>query len=61
MDRVEDVLVDCPWCGEVFGILVDTTHGTLDMVEDCSVCCRPIAVTVEFRDGEVAGVSAERG
>jgi hypothetical protein len=61
MDSVDDVALDCPYCGEVFCILVDTSYESLDMVEDCSVCCRPIHVTMKFSGGEMVFLNAEPG
>jgi hypothetical protein len=58
MDRVDDVEVECPYCGELFGILVDTTFGTLEMIEDCSVCCHPIQLTLRFEGGELVSLVA---
>ena len=45
--RVEDsVRVRCPYCREWVDLYVDPdTTGVL--VEDCAVCCRPWAVSVE--------------
>ena len=36
----------CPYCGERIELLVDDSAGGQDYVEDCPVCCRPIAVAV---------------
>ncbi|MBZ0269842.1 CPXCG motif-containing cysteine-rich protein [bacterium] len=50
---VETVDVDCPNCGRPFEMLVDTSVGTQDYVEDCEVCCRPIHVHVTIdADGD---------
>ena len=47
--------IQCPYCGESIGILVD--HSVLDQsyIEDCQVCCRPInfRVAVDL-DGDVS-------
>ena len=43
--------VHCPCCGERIDLLVDDSAGAQEYVEDCPVCCRPIAV----------GLSAEAG
>jgi hypothetical protein len=50
---VEDtVRVRCPYCREWVDLYVDPdTTGTL--VEDCAVCCRPWAVTVERDAGRL--------
>jgi hypothetical protein len=51
--RVEDtVRVRCPYCREWVDLYVDPdTTGVL--VEDCAVCCRPWAVTVERDAGRL--------
>jgi hypothetical protein len=59
---VEEVVVDCPSCGEPFALGVDTTAGEeQSYFEDCPVCCRPLEVFVRCRPGEVlsTSVSAE--
>lgn len=45
--------VQCPWCGEGCGLLIDTSHETQRMTTDCEVCCRPFEVVVECEPGEV--------
>lgn len=43
----------CPYCGETIELLVDPSAGGQQYIEDCSVCCRPIVVTVALdADGE---------
>ena len=51
----------CPWCGEWISTTVDTSQGEYSTVEDCSVCCRPISLTIVCEPGEVLAVEAERG
>jgi hypothetical protein len=53
MPPVEDtVRVRCPYCREWVDLYVDPdTTGML--VEDCAVCCRPWAVTVERDAGKL--------
>ena len=41
-------------------MLLDTSAGGDDYVEDCEVCCNPIAVSFRAEDGVVASFSAER-
>ena len=53
--------VSCPWCGESFTTTVDTSQGDYTTIEDCTVCCRPINLTVSCEPGEVTEVQAERG
>jgi hypothetical protein len=52
MDALEDVEVDCPYCGEAIELLVDGSGGSQTYVEDCPVCCRPM--TVEVTVGSIA-------
>jgi len=40
-------VVDCPYCGENFETLLDTSSGSSTYVEDCQVCCRPIEFSLE--------------
>jgi hypothetical protein len=53
--------VPCPYCGETFETTVDTSAGDQDYIEDCPVCCRPIAfrLTVD-EEGEVVELEAHR-
>lgn len=56
----EETEVKCPFCGEFFTILVDTSVASQTYVEDCYVCCRPIQFTVRCEDDQVAAVEADR-
>ncbi len=53
-----DETVECPFCGEPGEIEADfdeTEPGTHTFVQDCAVCCRPWAVTIQVgADGEVS-------
>jgi hypothetical protein len=40
-------VVECPYCGESFETLVDTSSGSARYVEDCQVCCRPIEFNLD--------------
>lgn len=60
MDWIEEILVECPQCGEYFAIQVETdADRVVEMIEDCAVCCRPATVTVTTREGEVTAVAVE--
>ena len=51
--------VDCPWCGEDVAIGLDPGSGTHQCyVEDCSVCCRPLLVHVDYDEDGRASVFA---
>lgn len=49
--------IACPYCGETIDVLVDTSVEHQQYVEDCSVCCRPIVLTVVVED-EVVSLEA---
>ncbi|MEM9303479.1 MAG: CPXCG motif-containing cysteine-rich protein [Pseudomonadota bacterium] len=57
---LEEVVVQCPTCWESQELSIDTSAGDQDYTEDCTVCCRPMAVRVRLEGGapEVA-VEAE--
>jgi len=55
---IEEVVVDCPYCGEPAALDVDTTAGDeQSYFEDCPVCCRPMEVFVRCRPGEILSLS----
>ena len=60
MNFIVEVEIECPYCGEVFPSSVDTSQGSSSTIEDCSVCCRPIAVRFECEAGEVLSVETAR-
>lgn len=40
--------IQCPYCGEWIGIVVDASVDEQSYVEDCQVCCRPIQLDVRL-------------
>ena len=44
------VELQCPWCGEPYGSMLDLTESSRSYIEDCQVCCR----------GEARGQRARR-
>ena len=50
--------IDCPYCGEAIGILLDTSIPSQQYIEDCQVCCRPITLTVDVDDDGAIAVRA---
>ncbi len=50
---IQSVMVHCPYCGEAIELTVEAAPEQQDYIEDCQVCCRPIAVT-SWTDGEEA-------
>lgn len=60
MNLLQELTVDCPWCGETFVTLADTSEGDHSHIEDCTVCCRPISIWIECAPGEIFSSSCER-
>jgi hypothetical protein len=55
---VQEVIADCPACGEPVALDVDTSAGPeQSYFEDCPVCCRPMEIYVQSRPGEVLSLS----
>lgn len=50
--------ITCPYCGERIAVFVDDSAGDQDYIEDCQVCCRPIAIAVRLDEDGVPQVSA---
>jgi len=42
MSVLEERDIQCPYCGESIGVLIDPGEADTQYVEDCQVCCRPI-------------------
>lgn len=54
MTERDEMVIDCPYCGEPLDVLVDTYSGAQEYYEDCSVCCQPILfVLAEDGQGEM--------
>ena len=51
--------IHCPYCGEKIEILIDSSIDEQSYIEDCSVCCRPIELTVIIVDDD-ASIFARR-
>ena len=51
---------DCPYCGEPNEVLIDPTGGEKqEFVEDCAVCCRPVAIAVRVDSGVIVSLVVE--
>jgi hypothetical protein len=54
-------LIDCPYCGETFETILDTSAGAQHYIEDCQVCCRPIEFELQVDEtGEFADLILKR-
>lgn len=61
MDELIEMNVDCPYCGEQFVTLVDTSGGASEYIEDCVVCCQPIEFDLYFDSDGEPRLSVRRG
>jgi len=59
MELIVEASVTCPHCGESFPLLIDTSERRQSLVEDCSVCCRPILLSVHCRPGEIIEIAED--
>jgi archaellum component FlaG (FlaF/FlaG flagellin family) len=55
----DSVEIQCPYCGETIDVIVDGSLEQQSYIEDCSVCCRPIELSVTVMEDEVT-VNAKR-
>lgn len=51
--------VSCPYCGETITLHLDLSVEEQTYIEDCSVCCQPMAVSYTASEGELQSVQAE--
>jgi hypothetical protein len=54
MQVPESVL--CPYCGQAFELVIDTSVSSQRFTTDCEVCCRPFEVLTHCEPGEVLGL-----
>jgi transposase-like protein len=45
--------VQCPFCGQAFEVVVDTSVPQQRFTMDCEVCCRPFEVIAGCEPGEI--------
>ncbi|MDE1165035.1 MAG: CPXCG motif-containing cysteine-rich protein [Pseudomonas sp.] len=48
----ESEAVECPYCGETIEVMIDTSGGDQEYIEDCSVCCKPIRFILQVGGDE---------
>ena len=56
---IDEVDVDCPYCGEPITLVVDLSVPEQEYIEDCFVCCRPIRVRCRTDGGVFASIEVE--
>lgn len=45
--------IQCPYCGQRFEVIVDTSTASQRFTTDCEVCCRPMEIVAECEPGEI--------
>ena len=45
--------IQCPFCGQPFDLIIDTSTPQQRFTTDCEICCRPFEVWAECEPGEV--------
>jgi hypothetical protein len=58
MELIVEAEIICPYCGEIFLLAIDTSQSEQSIIEDCTVCCRPINLKVHCRPGAVDSLAA---
>ena len=54
MNPIELLPVQCPYCWEMIEVTVDCSQLHQSYIEDCSICCRPISLTIDISEtGEI--------
>ena len=49
----------CPFCGQGFELMIDTSIASQQFTTDCEICCRPFQVVAECEPGEILSVGVE--
>ncbi len=53
--------IQCPYCGQSFDLVVDTSIRTQRFTTDCEICCRPIEVVALCEMGETPSLDIRAG
>ncbi|MFU8895866.1 MAG: CPXCG motif-containing cysteine-rich protein [Gammaproteobacteria bacterium] len=57
MDSLQSATLQCPYCWEQIDVMVDCSDMDQEYVEDCSVCCSPVVISVTVSDGDSVHVT----
>jgi hypothetical protein len=53
--------IQCPYCGQAFELVVDTSVAFQRFTTDCEICCRPFEVVTECEPGEILSLDVMAG
>lgn len=56
-NRLEEKVIQCPYCWESISVLVDCSVEMQEYIEDCQVCCRPIVFDVSVDEEGLSSVT----
>lgn len=59
MSLQDEIDIECPYCGEWITVLIDSTAGAQEYIEDCQVCCKPINIYVTVDAAGIPQVVAQ--
>lgn len=59
MNCLEERRLICPYCGENFDVLIDCSLDDQSYVEDCTVCCQPVVLSIHIDDSLEVTVQRE--
>lgn len=45
--------IQCPYCGQTFETVVDTSVASQWFTTDCEICCHPFEVAAECEPGKI--------
>ncbi len=57
MQSLDEINIQCPYCGVNSSVLVDCSVEEQTYIEDCEVCCKPMVIQVKTDDIGVAHVT----
>jgi hypothetical protein len=60
MSLQEEIEIECPYCGERIVLLVDSSVGPQEYIEDCQVCCQPINIIITLDEDDLPQVDVRR-
>jgi len=53
--------ITCPFCGQRFELVIDTSVASQRFTTDCEICCRPFEVLAECEPGEILSLETQGG
>ncbi|MEP6662896.1 MAG: CPXCG motif-containing cysteine-rich protein [Verrucomicrobiota bacterium] len=51
--------IQCPFCGQRFELVIDTSIESQQFTTDCEICCRPFEVSAECEPGEILNLNVQ--